>query len=240
MKYPKVTVVVVTHDRPVMLRRALQSVLGQSFTDYELFVMEDGTEVGLDVCKEFDAEFERLGIPFHYRRLEHSGYYTIPRNAAISEARGSYIAHLDDDNEWLPEHLSELVSEIEKGGADIVYSRWTALGPSGSFDFEFVPMSKAAAAGVLQGPQFNFIDTSSMLHSKGALVYAFGHDVFNSRVMRFGDWELIARSIQAGLRIRGLDKITFKYYWHGENVQLTRPVAPSSVGQSSKEAPWEK
>lgn len=232
LSWPKVSVIISTYKRPEMLKRALKSCLAQTFRDFEVIVVDDGSDTAGGPCMELLPEFEEAGIRLIGMNLpENSGYQSVPKNVGIGYAHGSYIAYLDDDNEFDPDHLESLVAEIEKMGCDAVYSRWRYRGdgPNSGKDSPYCQMNHASALGLTQTPMANFIDTSSILHSKASFVALLGEKVWNHEVRRFGDWELAARSITAGVRWRGLDKVTFTYWWHGENLQITRP-AGDSVG----------
>lgn len=232
LKWPKVTVVISTYNRPKLLSRALESVLKQTFEDFDVLVVDDGSETARPVVEEYHAKFAERGIFCNGMDLpENSGYQSVPKNMGIIYSKGSYIAYLDDDNEWDPDHLETLVAEIEKMGCDAVYSRWRyeGDGPASGKEFPFQQMTNVAKDGLLASPANNFIDTSSILHSKGAFVRLLGINVWNPEIRRFGDWEMVSRSLEAGCRWRGVDKVTFTYHWHGENLQLTRPVNEGTV-----------
>lgn len=232
LTWPKVSVVISTYNRPAMLARALESVLAQTFTDYEVIVVDDGSDTAGEVCEAFVGRFAEKGVALQAMNLaENSGYQSVPKNFGILYSRGSYIAYLDDDNEWDNEHLEVLVEDIERMGTDAVYSRWryAGEGPGSGREFPFHEMNRASALGLQQTPAVNFVDTSSILHSKGAFVRAMGRLVWNPELRRFGDWELVARSLGLGLRWRGVDAVTFTYWWHGENLQLTRPANEGTV-----------
>lgn len=224
-KWPKVSAVIATYNRPGMLHRALESVLGQTFKDFDVWVVDDGSKTAKSVCEEMDEKFAERGVALNCLSLEeNSGYYAVPRNQAIVLCKASYIAYLDDDNEWDPDHLEALMEEMERGGTDLVYSRWRyrGEGPGEGQDSLFVQATPPAVAGLLQSPQLNFVDSSSILHSKAAAQAKFGGTPWNDALQRFGDWEFVGRWVTAGLRLRGLDKVTFTYHWHGANLQLTR------------------
>lgn len=227
LEWPKVSVIISTYKRPEMLRRALESCLKQTYDDFEVIVVDDGSDTAGGPCADLLPAFEERGLRLIAMNLEeNSGYQSVPKNVGIAYARGSYIAYLDDDNEYDPDHLETLVTEIEKMGCDAVYGRWRYRGdgPFSGGDFPYHQMNKASALGLTQTPMANFIDTSSMLHSKAAFASSLGETIWNQEARRFGDWELAARSISAGLRWRGVDKVTFTYWWHGENLQITRPA----------------
>ena len=228
MNWPEVSVVISTYDRPEMLRRALKSVAAQTFKNFEVLVVDDGSDTAGAVCEEFLDEFPltAMNLP------KNTGYQSVPKNMGIMYARGSYIAYLDDDNEWDEDHLEVLVKDIRKMGCDAVYSRWRfeGDGPMTGQEWPYYEMNKASALGLIQTPMANFIDSSSILHSKAAFTFKLGPSLWNTEIRRFGDWDLAARSIQLGLRWRGVDKVTFTYHWHGENLQLTRPANEAAIG----------
>lgn len=233
MKWPKVTVVISTYNRPKMLKEALESVLKQTMTDFEVLVVDDGSQTAEAVVRDMRPYFLERGIQLNGMDLpENTGYQCVPKNMGIAYARGSYIAYLDDDNLWDEDHLETLVNEIEKMGCEAVYSRWRYAGdgPYSGKEFPYHQMNKASALGLSQSPYANFIDSSSILHSKAAFVGSMGAAVWNPELRRFGDWEMVARSLAARMRWRGVDKATFTYRWHGDNLQLTRPANESTVG----------
>ncbi len=100
---PLVSVVIPTHDRPDLLRRALESVFAQTLSEFEIIVVDDGDEaVGAgEVVRSFGDERVR----YVRQTKPHSGA-PAARNRGAREARTEFIAFLDDDDEWLPEKLS--------------------------------------------------------------------------------------------------------------------------------------
>jgi len=220
MKYPKVSVIISTYDRPAMLRRALESLTRQTFRDFEVIVVDDASNTAADVCKDFEDTLRISCMSLE----KNSGYQSEPKNVGILHSTGSYIAYLDDDNEYLPHHLEVCVREIEKMNADAVYTRWRyeGDGPGSGQDSRFVEMNNITANGLLTSPMNNFIDTSSIVHSKAAFVGMLGSQVWNQEVRRFGDWELVCRALYASMRLRCINEVTFVYHWHGKNLQMTR------------------
>ena len=113
-EYPRVSVIVPTYNRPGFLARALASIRAQTYQDYEIIVINDG---GMDVRQLCD-----LFGPVIYKRHGENQGLPAARNAGIRLANGIYIAYLDDDDLWLPEHLSKLVDLIMISDCDLVYS----------------------------------------------------------------------------------------------------------------------
>jgi len=233
MNWPKVSVVISTFNRPDMLAEAVDSALNQTYCDFEVLVVDDGSNTAQSAIAHLADKAAERQVGLYVMGLEeNSGYQSLPKNMGLLRSSGSYIAYLDDDNLWDPEHLDVLVNEIEKMGCDAVYSNWRyeGDGPMSGEDFRFTEMNHITAAGLKTSPYCNFIDTSAMLISKAAFVSLMGVKLWNEEIRRFGDWEMVQKSLAAGLRWRGVDKVTFTYRWHGENLQLTRPATEPKPG----------
>jgi glycosyltransferase involved in cell wall biosynthesis/ubiquinone/menaquinone biosynthesis C-methylase UbiE len=114
---PLVSVIIPTKDRPKMLSQAIQSVLDQTFTELEIIVVNDG---GVDVQSVISRLNTRGNIIYkkHDRALERSA----ARNTGIRAARGKYIAYLDDDDNYYPNHIETLVKFLENSEYKIAYT----------------------------------------------------------------------------------------------------------------------
>ena len=114
---PVVSVIIPTKDRPEMLAQAIQSVLNQTFTELEIIVVNDG---GIDVQLVISRLNTKSNIVYkkHDRALERSA----ARNTGIRAARGKYIAYLDDDDNYYPNHIETLVKFIENSEYKIAYT----------------------------------------------------------------------------------------------------------------------
>lgn len=104
---PLVSIIVPTYNRCEFVQQAIDSVLAQTFQDFELIVVDDGSTDGTgDVLKT------RYGGKIIYIWQENQGG-PVARNTGISSAKGKYIALLDSDDFWLPEKLSRQVPVLE-------------------------------------------------------------------------------------------------------------------------------
>lgn len=114
---PLVSVIVPTHNRPELLCVALQSILAQTMQDFEIIVVNDA---GLDIApwvRSIDQS-GRIRVLRHPRNRGLAG----ARNTGLRAARGKYIAYLDDDDLFYPNHLAVLVEAAETSGKAVVYS----------------------------------------------------------------------------------------------------------------------
>ncbi|WP_293154193.1 MULTISPECIES: glycosyltransferase [unclassified Microcoleus] len=114
---PLVSVIIPTKNRPEMLTQAIQSVLNQTFADLEIIVVNDG---GVDVQLLISRLNTKSNIVYkkHDRALDRSA----ARNTGIRAARGKYIAYLDDDDIYYPNHIETLVKFLENGEYKIAYT----------------------------------------------------------------------------------------------------------------------
>jgi glycosyltransferase involved in cell wall biosynthesis len=98
---PKVSVVIPTHNRAEFLPRAIDSVLKQSFQDFELVVVDDAST---DATAQVRDKFHDIRI--HWLRHDRPRGGAAARNTGIIHSRGEYVAFLDDDDEWYPDKLA--------------------------------------------------------------------------------------------------------------------------------------
>ena len=106
MTLPLVSVIITTYNRPHYLRLAIESVLGQSYDNIEVIVTDDGGpgEENETVCSNYE------GVQYH--RLENSGGPARPRNFGLQQAKGEFIAFLDDDDIWVKDKLEKQVKVL--------------------------------------------------------------------------------------------------------------------------------
>ena len=114
---PLVSVIVPTYNRPYRLREALQSILTQSLQDFEIIVVNDG-ETDITSVIETLPHNGRITTVKHDRNRG----LAASRNTGLRLAQGTYIAYLDDDDRYYPDHLAVLVNALQKGGFQVAYS----------------------------------------------------------------------------------------------------------------------
>lgn len=96
----KISVIIPTFNRAHLVGRAISSVLFQTFENYEILVVDDGS------TDSTGKVVEQFGSRIKYIPLESNRGVSAARNAGIRESSSSYIAFLDSDDYWLPEKLS--------------------------------------------------------------------------------------------------------------------------------------
>lgn len=106
MTAPLVSVIIPTYNSAAYLREAIDSVFNQTFTDYELIIVDDGSK---DNSPEIAREY---GDRIICVRQANAGV-SAARNAGLRRARGRYVAFLDADDIWLPDKLSVQVAHLQ-------------------------------------------------------------------------------------------------------------------------------
>jgi len=115
LRSPSVTVIIPTYNRAHLLGRSIKSVLGQTYRDIELIVVDDcSTDNTEEVIRSFSDE--RL---LSFRLNENSGSPAAPTNKGIEAARGEYIAIQDSDDEWLPRKLEKQMDVFKKVSLEV-------------------------------------------------------------------------------------------------------------------------
>lgn len=105
---PKVSIVIPTYNRAWLLRKAILSVLNQTYQDFEIIVVDDASNDNtIDVISALNDK------RIKYIRNEYNKGEAGARNTGILNTNGQYIAFLDDDDEWLPKKLELQVNKFE-------------------------------------------------------------------------------------------------------------------------------
>ena len=116
---PLVTVCIVHHERPELVRMAVESVLAQDYPALDAVLVDDGSEgaEALAVLDALEAEFAERGWRIIRQENRHAG---AARNTAAAAARSEWLLFLDDDNVLFPDAVARMVRAARFSGADCV------------------------------------------------------------------------------------------------------------------------
>jgi glycosyltransferase involved in cell wall biosynthesis len=115
---PYFSVVIPTFNRAQRTATAVESVLAQTYADFEVIVVDDGSTDGTrDAIERCAAQGHTLGKQVHYIYQPNQGQ-SVARNRGIAEAKGDWIAFLDSDDLWLPDKLAWQAQAIEQFGGE--------------------------------------------------------------------------------------------------------------------------
>jgi glycosyltransferase involved in cell wall biosynthesis len=114
---PKVSVIVTTYNRKEYLTETIQSILNQTFRDFELIVVDNYSNYDFFALIE-SFKNDKI-IPF---QNQNNGIIAVNRNVGIKHAKGEYIAFCDDDDVWINTKLQDQVTILDETNCDLVYS----------------------------------------------------------------------------------------------------------------------
>ncbi len=161
---PRVSVVIPTYNSAAFVREAIQSVLGQTYSDLEIIVIDDGS------TDDTERVVRSFGDRVFYVRQENNGAGAA-RNQGIKKSQGSYVAFLDSDDLWLPGKLEEQIPLLDRDPElGLVYSDWAVVPEQGEAQPSYLQNLPAASGYVFDRlVQCGFILTSGTVVRRSCL-----------------------------------------------------------------------
>ncbi|RMF92285.1 MAG: glycosyltransferase [Candidatus Schekmanbacteria bacterium] len=187
-KNPFVSVILPTYNRPKMFEDALRSILGQTFQDFEIIVVNDAGEDVQPVIEKYDDE--RIT---YIKHSENKGL-AAARNTGIKNASGIYLNYLDDDDVFYHNHLFLLIDTAKKNNSDVVYSlSYRAIqSPIQKGDYKIF-LKEMPYANEFDRDRIlieNLIPINSVMHKKACVEKA---GFFDETLPVFEDWDFQIR-----------------------------------------------
>ena len=119
----KFSIVIPAYNSESLVGESIESVLGQTFGNFELIVVDDGsTDNTLKICKTYELRDSRIKV-IHKK----NGGPFAARVAAYSEVTGDYVLHVDADDRLREDALETLASIAEQGGYDVIFFEYSSL-----------------------------------------------------------------------------------------------------------------
>lgn len=188
---PYVSVILPSRDRPLEVRRAVATVLAQTFADWELIIVDDGSDPAVDVIglRALDPRITVL-------RNDVATGVSRARNRGVAAARGTWLAFLDDDDVWHPDKLQAQLDVAAATGATFVYTGATVV----EAGYGRVYVQEAAASDAYDRAIFrdNVVRApSSVLVRADAMAQTTGFDPELSVVADWDMWLRLAPHVRA-------------------------------------------
>ena len=185
---PKVSIILPTYNRAHIIEKAIQSVLNQTYQDFEIIIIDDGSK---DDTEKIIRGFQEKDKRIKYIRFEENKGAAAARNAGIKMSKGEYITFQDSDDEWVIDKLEKQMKIIETSSENIVVycGFWRIDGDEKTYipDINISNREGNIHKELLKG---NFVDTPSILLPKKNLEKI---GMFDENLLRLQDWDLSIR-----------------------------------------------
>ena len=209
---PKVSVIIPAYNIALYIAETLTSVFAQTYTDYEIIIVNDGSKDTEELETSLTPFFDKV----IYAKQANAGA-SVARNSAISLARGKLLAFLDGDDVWLPNFLKSQVNFLEKENLEMIYCDAEIFGEELFEGRSFMtdsPSSGAVTTKSLIKGTCNVITSGTVLRKN--LLEKFG--TFDARIPRAQDFDLWFRLAKSGARIGYSREILLKYRVRPDNL----------------------
>lgn len=217
---PKVSILVPIYNVEKYLRRCIDSVLAQGFTDYELILVDDGSPDGCpQICDEYAMRDARIRVVH-----KENGGLVSARLAGFQEARGEYLMFLDSDDYLLEGAVRCLYEEITKGGYDIVKGRDVQVSPSGqSYGIEYTNFYEGTLCGEEYIKAYILGDVAPYLWGGIYRCSLFSEEVFRAFLFasRQEDWVTQLSIASKVKEVHYINKVVQAYMINDESIMQT-------------------
>ncbi len=214
---PKVSVIIPTHNRSHLISRSIQSVLNQTYQDFEIIIVDDGsTDNTEEIIKEFQEQNKRIR---YIRHKENKGG-AAARNTGIRAAQGEYVAFQDSDDEWLPEKLDKQMKLFENVSREVgvVYTGvWRIENNKKNYiPFSYITKKEGNIhKELLRG---NFVTTQAAIVRKECFKK---EEMFDEALPRLQDWELFIR-LSKSYKFKCIDEALVVSYFTSNSISANQ------------------
>jgi len=120
-----ISIIVPIYNTELYLKEALDSIITQSFENWEAILVDDGST---DKCQEICTEYVKKDSRFKYICKKQNEGLLLARKTGLENARGEFIANLDSDDFYKSQFLEKMLAKIKEGNNDFVYCNFEGLG----------------------------------------------------------------------------------------------------------------
>lgn len=199
---PQVSVITATYNWSSVLRYSIQSVLGQSFQEFEMLIVGDGCT---DDSAEVVASFNDSRLRWH-NLPQNTGSQALPNNAGLELARGRYVAYLGHDDIWYPTHLELLARTLDQDRADLAHTLSVYLGTPDSGVRVLMGLPPSGAY-----EQYQWAPPSSWMHRRAVAQDIGGWKDYRTTELA-PDEDFLTRTWAGGKRVVNVRELTvFKF-----------------------------
>lgn len=213
---PTVSVIIPVYNGAKFLSRSIESVINQTFKNWELIIVDDGST---DNSKEIILGYVNKDNRITYYWEPNSGTPARPKNTAFQYVKGQYVAYLDQDDEWLPEKLEKQLAVFAKYPNEKIGLVGCSAHSVNEEGFsKAVPPNSKTDVKLFELLNYNYIFSNSSVLLLSAVVRDIG-DRDESKEMGYTeDWDMWVRVLAGGYTVRIIEEPLFKYVTHADNM----------------------
>jgi glycosyltransferase involved in cell wall biosynthesis len=205
VEMPKISVIVPAFDIAPFVKETLDSVFAQTYNNFEIILINDGSKDTKELKTALEPFFERIV----YAEQENLGA-SRARNTAICLSKGEYLAFLDGDDIWFPDFLLSQVEFLEKNKLDMVYCDAELFGEplyEGERYTKTSPSHGKVTTESLISAKCNVITSGTLLKKS----WVERIDMFDTQLPRMQDFDLWYRLAKNGAGIGYQSEVLVKY-----------------------------
>ncbi|HJZ79755.1 MAG TPA: glycosyltransferase family 2 protein [Pyrinomonadaceae bacterium] len=206
---PQVSVIIPAYNVAPYIAETLESVFAQTFSDYEIIVVNDGSSD----TEEFELAIKPYLGRIRYLRQENKGA-SVARNTGLEAARGDYVAFLDADDLWLPDYLEAQMKFIRERGCDLACADATFFGDAASEGQTYMDTLMPTAPPAGEVTFLQLVDAARSLITSGIVARRqpiMGVGLFDEGLRNAQDLDLWLRLARSGARLSYQRRALLKY-----------------------------
>lgn len=221
LNIPFFSIVLITYNRVDLLPRCIESVLNQTFTNFELIIVDNHSDDGsIELINNYARKDSRIKL----KLVHNNNVLAYSRNEGIKMSRGKYICILDSDDWYTLDKLQIVYEEVKISDCDVYYNKYTLMSVHGKERIisRHLKSDNIFYELLLMG---NIIcNTTSVV--KRSAIDKVGYLSEDPKLRAVEDFDLWLRLAQNGAKFKFINKM-LGYYWIGSNMSYS----PSQIKQ---------
>lgn len=214
-KKPKVSVCIASYNHARFIGETLDSILAQTYRDFEIVVVDDGsTDNSLEILNSYAEKYPQIRV-FTHSNHENKGI-SVTANATIKKSRGEYISFIGSDDIWYPHFLEKQVDFLDKSDVGFVYSKADCIDKTGKLLNKQIALEVSSKADLTA-----FLLTTNPVSAVTTTVKRKALEeigLFDEKLI-YSDWDLWIR-LSFTHKIGFIDESLGNYRIHGNNTSV--------------------
>jgi GT2 family glycosyltransferase len=213
---PIVSIIMPAYDVATYIGQALDSVFAQTFTDYELIIINDGSPDTVELERLLEPSMDRI----RYIKQENLGAGAA-RNEGLRAASGEFIAFLDADDLWHPNYLEEQMKFIRNNNCDLVCADAMHFGDSPLAGKTFMEAFMESAPSEGEITFLGLVSAEQSLITSGTVVrraHIIDVGLFDESLRNSQDFDLWLRLVRHGTRSAYQKRLLVQYRCHQKSL----------------------